>query len=156
MESDMPWCRSDRTRGNEYELKHRKLHLKIRKSFFSRKGDRVLEQVSRRGCGVSILGDNENLIRYSPNQPAVPDPAWAGWLDQMISRGACQPQPFCESTCQYLWWSNNVGISCSLKKVPVSNPFDTVGLLSLYYCKPACLTDQCFAKKTHLCTSILL
>jgi len=32
-----------------------------------------LEQVSQRGCGVSVLGDIQNVTGCSPEQPAVAD-----------------------------------------------------------------------------------
>jgi len=41
--------------------------------FFCSKGGQT--EVAQRGCGVSILGDTQNLTGHGPNQPAVGDPA---------------------------------------------------------------------------------
>jgi len=60
-------------------------------------GDGALEQVARRGCGVSFSRPSENLPGRGPVQPAVGDPASAGGLDWMILRGPFQPLPFCDS-----------------------------------------------------------
>ena len=43
-------------------------------------GDRALEQAAQRGC-VFSSGDIRNLPGHGPVQPAVGDPASAGWLD---------------------------------------------------------------------------
>lgn len=42
------------TKGNRYEVKHRKFHLNMRKSFFE--DDRALEEAAWRDCGVSFSG----------------------------------------------------------------------------------------------------
>jgi len=60
---------SDRTRGSGHKLKHRKLHLNLRKNFFTS------------GCGFSFSGDILNLPGYGPAQPALGVPALAGGLD---------------------------------------------------------------------------
>lgn len=60
-------------------------------------GNWALEQVAKKDCGVSILRDTQKLSRHGAGQPALGDPAWAEVLvDQMTSRGPCQPQPFCD------------------------------------------------------------
>ncbi|KAK4820477.1 LOW QUALITY PROTEIN: hypothetical protein QYF61_027938, partial [Mycteria americana] len=53
-------------------------------------GDRALEQVSQRGCGVSILGDIQNLTGCSPEQPAA--------VDLALSRGDTVALLGCECT----------------------------------------------------------
>jgi len=65
---------SDRTRGNGHKLKHKKFQLN------TREGDRALEQVAQRGCGVSFSGDIQNPPGRGPVQPAVGDRAFAGGL----------------------------------------------------------------------------
>jgi len=44
-------------------------------------GDRALEQVAQRCCGVCFSGDTKNPPGRGPVQPAVGDPALAGRLD---------------------------------------------------------------------------
>jgi len=44
-------------------------------------GDGALEQGAQGGCGFSFSGDIQDLPGQGPVQPAVGDPALAGWLD---------------------------------------------------------------------------
>lgn len=37
-------------------------------------GGQTLDQVAQRWCGVSILGDIQNLDEHGPRQPAIVDP----------------------------------------------------------------------------------
>ena len=43
-------------------------------------GDGALAQVAHGGCGVSFSGDIQDPPGEGPVQPAVGDPASAGWL----------------------------------------------------------------------------
>lgn len=52
---------------------------------------------AQRSCGVSISGDIQNLPGHNPVQPPLGEPAWARGLDQTVSRGFFQAQPFCDS-----------------------------------------------------------
>lgn len=45
------------------------------------KGGHPLEQVAQRSCGVSILGDTQNLAWHSPKQPALADLDMSKGLD---------------------------------------------------------------------------
>lgn len=45
------------------------------------------DQISQRGCGVSILRDTENTTLHSPDQPALEDPVGAVRMDTLIFRG---------------------------------------------------------------------
>jgi len=45
------------TRGNEYKPKYRNSHLNTRKSLIYSEVGQTAEQVSHRGCGVSVAGD---------------------------------------------------------------------------------------------------
>ncbi|PKU43997.1 hypothetical protein llap_5716 [Limosa lapponica baueri] len=53
----------DRTRGNGHKLEHKKFHLNMRRNFFTL---RVAEHRNRRGGGVSISGDIQNLPGQVP------------------------------------------------------------------------------------------
>lgn len=58
-------------------------------------GSQVLELVSQKGCAMSLLGDAQNpWDAAGPEQPAPAEPAGSRGLEQMVTRGACQPQPF--------------------------------------------------------------
>ena len=54
-------------------------------------GDRAVEQVAQRGCGVSFSGNIPDLPGCGPVPPALGVPAPAGGLDKMISRDPFHP-----------------------------------------------------------------
>lgn len=64
--------------------------------FFTVRGDGALVQVTKRGHGVSVLGEIQKLSGNAPAQHTYSGPAWAEGLDQITSRGAFQPQQFCD------------------------------------------------------------
>lgn len=73
---------TDRNRSKRHKLKQRRFHLNIRKHFFLNcEGNWVLEQVTRRGCWVFILGDTQKTSGHDPAQPrlSVALPEWGGW-----------------------------------------------------------------------------
>jgi len=53
-------------------------------------GDRALEQVAQKGCGVSCSVDIQSPPEQDPVQPAVSDPASARRLEWIIPRGPFQ------------------------------------------------------------------
>jgi len=61
---------SNKTRGNEHKLEHRKFHTNMRKSFFTL-NTRALAQAAQKGCGVSFSGDIQNPPGHLPMQPIV-------------------------------------------------------------------------------------
>ena len=61
---------------------------------FHCEGDQGLEWVARGVCGISCLGDTRKLSGRDPVQAVWSDRAWAGGLDQMVSRGPSRLQPF--------------------------------------------------------------
>ena len=67
----------DRMRGNGHKPKHRKFHTNVHRNFF-RKGDRALEQVAQRGCGVSFSGDIQDLPGHLPVQHGLGSLFWQG------------------------------------------------------------------------------
>ena len=66
------------------------------KKLLSREGDRAVAQAAQGGCGVSFPGDIQNPPGCVPVPPALGVPAEAGGLDEIVSRGPFQPQPFCD------------------------------------------------------------
>lgn len=50
----------------------------MRKRLLFCEGDRALEQVAQRGCGVTLPGDTQNVPGCDPTQPAIEEPAIAG------------------------------------------------------------------------------
>lgn len=59
----------DRTGGNGYMLRCRRLHLITQKHFV------LMRALAQNGGGVSILGDMKNLMGHSPEQLAAGVPA---------------------------------------------------------------------------------
>ncbi|KAK4816125.1 LOW QUALITY PROTEIN: hypothetical protein QYF61_011361 [Mycteria americana] len=59
-------------RGNVYMLKHRRLHLNIRKHFFAvRVTDQALAQVAQTVCEVSLLGNIQKPSGHGPGKPVL-------------------------------------------------------------------------------------
>lgn len=83
---------SDRTRSKEQKLKYRKFHLNIA-IFFCCEDSQPLEQVTQRGCGVSILGDIQDPTLALSNCSSWCCSEWG--LDWMLPRDAFQPQSLC-------------------------------------------------------------
>lgn len=54
-----------------------------------------------RGYPQRLWSHIQKLSGHGPGWPALVGPAWAGELDQMASRGLCQPQPFYDSEILY-------------------------------------------------------
>lgn len=55
------------------KLKHMKLHVSTRKYLFITDAQKP-EQVAQKCCGVSLLGDIQNMAGDGPGQPALCDP----------------------------------------------------------------------------------
>ncbi|PKU43163.1 hypothetical protein llap_6525 [Limosa lapponica baueri] len=91
---------SDRTRGKRHELEQRRFHLNMQKNFLTL---RLKEHWNRlpREVGEFVespsLGDTQNPPGCIPVQPASGEPALAGGVDYIISRGPFQPLQFCDS-----------------------------------------------------------
>lgn len=68
---------SDSVKDNRHKLKYRKFSLTINKTphFVLGRGEvgQTLEQVFQTGCGISVLGDTENPMGHSSEQPGVGD-----------------------------------------------------------------------------------
>lgn len=79
-----------KARDNGHKLKHRKFHLNTWKSedvaFYCEDGQ-ILEQASQKDCGISILGDAQNLTERVPQQVALADPALSRGVGLLISGG---------------------------------------------------------------------
>lgn len=41
----------------------------------------MLEQVARRGCGVSMLGDIHKVMEHGSEQPAPAEPPWSKGIE---------------------------------------------------------------------------
>lgn len=58
----------------------------------------TLQQVAQTSCAISIcLLHIPNPTGDSLGHPALADPAWVVGLERAASRGALQPQPFCDN-----------------------------------------------------------
>ena len=80
------WCPVTRSSG--HKLRHRRFPLNIRKHFHIVRVTKQWSQVAQGYHGVSIPGDTQTqLSGYDARQPALRDPAWAGRLGKMTSRG---------------------------------------------------------------------
>jgi len=55
--------------------------LNMNMTLLHSEGDGALEQVAQEGCGVSFSGDIQDPPGQGLMQPALGDPASAGWLD---------------------------------------------------------------------------
>ena len=53
---------SNRTGNNGLKLEHGKFHTNMKKKLLYGKGDRALEQVARRDCGVPFYEDIQDLL----------------------------------------------------------------------------------------------
>lgn len=80
-----------RKRGKAHKLKHRKLHLNMRRSFVPLKVTE-LEQAAQKGWGVSISGDTKNLHGLN----SVQGFSRSGELDWIIYKGSFQPRSLCD------------------------------------------------------------
>lgn len=86
---------SNRLTGSDQKSKYRKICLNRKKTFYD-VGGQTLAQAVQRVWGVSNLGGIESLTEHTLEQPALADPALTSVLDDVISRGALQPQQFCD------------------------------------------------------------
>lgn len=86
------------------------LLLHLRKHFFTMRVVKQLGQVAQRCSEVPISGRIKHLTGHGPGQPSTADPAWAGRLTYMISRGLFQPQHFCNLSTSFLSciWKNQL------------------------------------------------
>lgn len=80
---------SDRTGANGHNMKHGRFPLNIRKHFFTVRLTEM-EEVARRGCEVSLLGDIQKLSGHGSGQ-LVPGVC----LSREIGLDDLQFQPFC-------------------------------------------------------------
>lgn len=116
--------------------KHGWFLLRIRKNFYC-EGNWWMEQVSPRGCGVSLLGRLQNhLDTPKPPEPALGGSAWGGGLDQVASRG-----PLPHLNCSVMLW---VLLPCE-KTSLVLCPYFSVWLLNTH---STCLTSWHHAYRT--------
>lgn len=69
-------------------------------------------QVAQRGCGISTLGDTQNLTGHGSEEPTVADPAlsmdWMRCLPEHL-----QPHPFCD------FWRRKLGRTRFMSCVPL-------------------------------------
>lgn len=66
---------SDRIRDNGHKLKHRKLHLNMKRNFFTARVTECWDRLARE------VGDIQNLPGHNPAQHAPGDPVRAGGFD---------------------------------------------------------------------------
>lgn len=70
--------------------------FKHKRKLFNREGGQTLQQVTQRGCRVSIIEDAQIPNGQGPEQPAQGDPALSWGLDQRNSRDVFQSHLFCD------------------------------------------------------------
>lgn len=70
---------------------------------FNRQGDETLKQIVQKGYRISVLRGILNRSGHGPEQPVGADPALSRVLDWVVSRGAFQPQLFCDSVKLYTY-----------------------------------------------------
>ncbi|KAK4827150.1 LOW QUALITY PROTEIN: hypothetical protein QYF61_015104 [Mycteria americana] len=75
------WCPNKRQRT---QIKTHEIPSEHKKTLFYWEGGQTLEQVTQRGCGVSIHGAIQSLTGHGPGQPALGGPPSAVRLDQMV------------------------------------------------------------------------
>lgn len=71
---------SEKRGGNGHKLKHRKVHLTKKKTPFCCEGSQVVEQVAKRGCGVSVM-EIKHLTGEGLEQSALADSALSKEID---------------------------------------------------------------------------
>jgi len=71
----------DTIRGNGHKLKHRNIHVNMRKNFFTLRVMEHWNRLPREVCGFSFSGDIQDTPGQGAVQPALGDPASAGELD---------------------------------------------------------------------------
>ncbi|NXS56082.1 SYHC protein, partial [Brachypteracias leptosomus] len=69
-----------------------------------------LAQAAQRGCGVSFSGEIPKVPEHDPGPPALGKLLEQGGLDQMISRGPFQPQPFYDGLWGSFWGQDSSSI----------------------------------------------
>lgn len=83
-----------------------KVLFQHKKRLHSCEGDRVLKQVSQRGCGVLFFGEISNLSgHWHPGQLALSDPALVGFYQGGWTRGS----PEATSNPTIMWFCNLKG-----------------------------------------------
>lgn len=72
--------------GAQWQDKRQRAHTEPQEGFLSNIRKHfawAMDQAADGGCGVSYLGDIQNLPGYVPMDLAPGDPTWAGMLDQI-------------------------------------------------------------------------
>jgi len=90
--------------------------IKSKDSFLHQQGRRILEQVTQRGCGISMPGDIQNPTRQDTEHHAL-SPALSWVLDQMTF--AC---PFQSILLYEITLSRSKVEYCSQRKRNISSP----------------------------------
>lgn len=83
--------------GFSWDEKHHRSDKKEKNNLFYSEGGQTLEVVVQTDCGVSNLGDIQNLTGYGTEQPALVDPTVSRGLDWITSGGPLQSQQLCDS-----------------------------------------------------------
>jgi len=74
-------CAQQQGKGQRAQTEAEEVPAEHEEELFHSEGDRALDRVAQRGCGVSFSGDIQEQPGLGPVQPAVGDPASAGGLD---------------------------------------------------------------------------
>lgn len=107
------WCPETREEAMGTNLKKKKKSVQTKESHFYCDGRQVLQEVSQRGCRISILGDTENPAGHGPGQSALGGLALSRGVGPDYLKDSFQLQPFQDSEIQHVFQKYPINNSLS-------------------------------------------